>query len=112
MKGFILGMFVMCGLLLLAGVASASFVNNGDGTITFGYTLSTAQAAELRDALCHNYDYQTEIMDINGNYIPNPESCQDFAWRQGKKFFVDNIKSYRKYQEEQNINLGSDPAVS
>lgn len=91
------GMFV---IVLFVGIVSAQISNNGDGTITISYTVSSDTAIEMKDALCANYKYQeniTEIDEETGEMIDivNPESCTLFADRQIREFVKNNIVKYR-----------------
>ena len=48
----------------------------------------------LIDALCASYGYQAQISDSNGQLIPNPETKEQFAKKQVKKFMRAIYKSY------------------
>lgn len=107
--GFIATIIVLASL----GAVYGDFVNNGDGTYTFGYTLTTTQAVELRDCLCLRGGYEATIFDADTlQEIPNPETCADFAWGQGRKYFTQEIQACRYEAAQASIDTGDDPVVS
>lgn len=118
MKSFGFGILTTVMVLLTIGGAYAAFVtgpasvNAASGETIIYFKMANADAAELRDALCHNYGYQAQILDENNTLIPNPQSCAEFGDNKIKQFARDHIMAYRKWQDEQAYNPGSPPPMN
>lgn len=115
---------IMFGLMLvfaLVGLSTAAINNNGDGTITLSWTVSIATAVEMKDAICHNYNYQDTLWGYNETTgeeyeYANPQSCQDFTNDVIKEFIKNNIVAYRHYQAQEEarntVNAMDEPVVT
>lgn len=56
-------------------------------------TMSAQVAARVAAAFAKNYNYQATITNEEGEMVANPETLQQFIFRQREKFIKDNIKA-------------------
>ena len=92
----------LIGLLALAlgwSLSEGAVVNNGNGTITFGYTVATADAVLLRDAICGLEGYVATLP--NGS--ANPESCQSFADRWLRELLRQKVITWKEELAERAV---------
>jgi hypothetical protein len=77
------------------------------------YDIPSAVAVELVDALCWQFGYKETIPDPAnpGSTIPNPETQNQFAKRQGMLWFKSRLFAYREHVAKNNIDR-TDPNIT
>ena len=75
-----------------------AFVNNGDGTVTFGYTVTNANGLRFRNAINGlNNGYPSEVPDpITGDPIPNPLNENQWADNLLKRSLIGWVRAFER----------------
>jgi len=103
-KSITFGFGIALILLAVIGGTYAAIAGSGQevtvptGKTMIYFTMDTEDAIYLRESLCHNYNYQKTIYDINGEETPNPQTCTQFGQQKIIKFAKDNMEAYHSWQ--------------
>ena len=64
-------------------------------------TIPNAQLNRVVNSVCSLRGYQDNILDIDGNSTPNPETRQQFARRQLIEFLKDHVRSFEAQRDSE-----------
>lgn len=92
-------------MLLVIPLTYSLLTNNGDGTITFSYTTTTANAQRIQNAFTEIYQYQTETCTPEGECTPNTETQSQFTERKIKEYIKQVTKQYEKEMQLKALEL-------
>ena len=76
--------------------------------LSFSFETGELPVSELIEALATRFGYSPYILDLSGNYIPNPQTKASFCRDYLRRFIIQSVREFRESQvlaEIQDIHL-------